>query len=446
MPRSADHTTHGDGDDVDVDWQALPEPVRGRLVDLAASALGGMQQADVPHRLRPVAKFVPAKRARVAASMLLNALSERGTFRAAVVEWARRNRPASLDLGSADAVAATVAAVLLDDTSAAERVDEATRRAEESGLRTERDVALARIQRLEAELDRMRAELAAERDATRRARSERAEELDRLRDRLRERGVELREARQAERRVREELAGAGSASADEFAELRDRLEKERQRADAEHARAQRATADAESARRSAREARQADEVRLALLLDTLDGVADGLRNELAVDNASSRGHRPADTVAGTSNSDRPAAVVGDAGMLDRLLTLPSAHLIVDGYNVTKTGYPELPLAEQRERLARQLSALAARTSVEVTMVFDGAGVVAVPAAGGRGVRVLFSDPGVPADDVIKAIVAAEPTGRPLIVATADREIVDSVRARGAHPVASIVLLDRLGRV
>ena len=42
-------------------------------------------------------------------------------------------------------------------------------------------------------------------------------------------------------------------------------------------------------------------------------------------------------------------------------TLPQVHLIVDGYNVTKTGYGELPLVDQRTRLVTALAALAART-------------------------------------------------------------------------------------
>ena len=103
--------------------------------------------------------------------------------------------------------------------------------------------------------------------------------------------------------------------------------------------------------------------------------------------------------------------VEDPAALERLLALPAVHLVVDGYNVTKTGYPELSLADQRDRLVHQLAALGARTSAEVTLVFDGAGVIAVPAAAPRGVRVLFSDPGVLADDVIRALVTAEPEGQ-----------------------------------
>lgn len=437
----------GDGDQngsEHVDWATLPEPVRGRLVDLAAAALGELAKADLPQRLRPVARFAPAKRARVAASALLSSLSERGAFRAAVVDWARAHRPAALDLESRDAVASAAASVLLDSESAPERLRAVAERAEETSLRIERDTALARIQRLEAEIDRVRVELRAERDATRRAKAEREAELDRLRERLRERGAQLREARDAAHAARAELSDADGDTAGEVAALTARLEKERQRAELERARADRATADAEAARRSAREARRSDEVRLALLLETLEGAAAGLRAELGVGDSS--GALPADTVRGSTRADWLPAGVADTTALERLLGLPKVHLIVDGYNVTKTGYPDLPLADQRDRLVRQLSALAARTSAEVTVVFDGAGVVAVPGASVRGVRVLFSDPGVLADDVIKALVAAEPAGRPLVVATSDREIVDAVRAKGAHPVASAVLLDRLVRI
>jgi predicted RNA-binding protein with PIN domain len=137
--------------------------------------------------------------------------------------------------------------------------------------------------------------------------------------------------------------------------------------------------------------------------------------------------------------------VTNAATLDRLLALPAAHLIVDGYNVSKTGYPELTLFDQRNRLVGALAALAARTGAEVTVVFDGAAVVAGPLRHPRGVRVLFSQPGVLADDVIRDLVAAEPPGRALLVASSDRAVADSVRRRGAHPLPAGVLLELLNR-
>jgi predicted RNA-binding protein with PIN domain len=123
--------------------------------------------------------------------------------------------------------------------------------------------------------------------------------------------------------------------------------------------------------------------------------------------------------------------------------MPRAHLVVDGYNVTKSAWPQLTLAEQRDRLVRDLAALTLRVKVEITVVFDGASVV-VPQMNFRGVRVLYSPAGVTADDVIRRLVAAEPQGRVLLVVTADREIVDSVRRAGARTVAPAALMSVLG--
>jgi predicted RNA-binding protein with PIN domain len=128
------------------------------------------------------------------------------------------------------------------------------------------------------------------------------------------------------------------------------------------------------------------------------------------------------------------------------LALRSVHLIVDGYNVSKTGYPELTLFDQRTRLVGALSSVVARTGAEVTVVFDGAAVAATGLARyPRGVRVLFSAPGVLADDVIRELVAAEPAGRPVVVATSDRAVAESIQRDGAHPMGAEVLLALLNR-
>jgi predicted RNA-binding protein with PIN domain len=426
-----------------VDWDGLPEAVRTRLAEIGADALGGMARVDVPQQLRPVARFAPAKRARLGGSALLAALRDSSTFRTAVVQWSREHRPAAVDPAAPDAVAAAAAAVLLGEGVAAHYVELVARRATEAQLRAERDAATTRVERLEAELERLRAELEGSQGAAERVREEREAELERLRKRLREQGVRLREAKDAAETARAQVEDARSEADAELKALAAERDRERERAESERARAQRAESEAEVARQSAKEARQADEVRLALLVDTLDGAVTGLRRELALGGA---GPRPADMVRGATPAQGVVGRVEDPAALDRLLALPSVHLVVDGYNVTKTGYPDLPLSDQRERLIHQLAVLAARTGAEATVVFDGAGVVAVPSAAPRGVRVLFSDPGVLADDVIRALVTAEPEGRPVVVATSDRAVADSVRRRGAHPVPSAVLLARLGRV
>ncbi|HEV3360110.1 MAG TPA: NYN domain-containing protein [Pseudonocardiaceae bacterium] len=425
------------------DWARLPDAVRGKLAELAADAVGEIAHVDVPQSVRPVARFAPAKRARLGAGPLLAGLRSNSTFRAAVVRWAEEHRPAALDLTAPDPVVAAVAALLTGESSAMHFVELVSRRAQDGALRAERDAAVGRLSRLEAELERLRTDVVAAGDVAGRAVSERDQELEKLRKRLREQGARLREAKDA--------ATAAVADAEQM-RVQTELEKksliaerdrERERAEAARLKARRAEGDAQAARQAAREARAADEVRLALLVDTLDGAVTGLRRELALGNA---GPRPADLVRGASAPQGAVGRADDPAALDRLLALPSVHLVVDGYNVTKTGYPELALVDQRERLGMQMASLAARTGAEITVVFDGAGVVAVPSAAPRGVRVLFSDPGVLADDVIRAIVAAEPEGRPVVVVTSDRAVADSVRRRGAHPVPSAVLIARLGRV
>lgn len=423
--------------------ETLPDSVRVRLAEIVSAAIGELPSSDVPQSLRAVAKFTPAKRARLAAPVLLRALTDSAAFRAVVLRWCTEQRPNALDTGTPNVTNAASAAVLLGAKSAPHYLELAGRRATDAALREERDAAMRKAAGLAEEVAALRAQLADATGAGQRSADELRAEVERLRKRLREQGARLRQARDEA-----EAANASAASAQADAEMECKAliaerDREQQRADAERARADRAEADTQVARQSAREARQADEVRLSLLVETLDGAVTGLRRELAIGGT---GPRPADTVRGATPPQGVLGRVEDTAALDRLLALPAVHLVVDGYNVTKTGYPELSLADQRDRLIHRLAALAARTGAEATLVFDGAGVVAVPQVSPRGVRVLFSDPGVLADDVIRALVAAEPEGRPVVVVTSDRAVADSVRRRGAHPVPSAVLLARIGRV
>lgn len=426
-----------------VDWNDLPDAVRGRLAEIAADAVAEIPAVDIPQPVRPVARFAPAKRARLGAAPLLAGLRGFPAFRTAVTEWAREHRPTVLDLTAADPAAAAVAALLLVDGAAVHYLELVRRRAADAALRAERDAALHKATRLAAEVTRLRTELDRAEGNAGQVVGEREAELEKLLKRLREQGVRLREARDEAAAARADAEQMRVQTELERKSLTAERDRERERADAERAKARRAESDAQAARQAAREARQADEVRLALLVDTLDGAVTGLRRELALGGT---GPRPADLVRGASAAQSAVGRVADPAALDRLLALPTVHMVVDGYNVTKTGYPELPLVDQRERLIHQLAALAARTGAEVTLVFDGAGVVSVPTAAPRGVRVLFSDPGVLADDVIRALVTAEPEGRPVVVVTSDRAVADSVRRRGAHPVPSAVLLARISRV
>lgn len=442
---------------------ALPEAVRRQVLDLAAAVLGSLPAAEVPGPLRRVRDFAPARRATAGGGPLLAALDGNVVFRHLVAAAWRERHPdlaADVDRGAGDDaeqpgapdLPETVAGLYLvrpdgwlDRVAAASALSADTER--EAGGDQEVAAAPGRDQRLrerlaerEAELELARAELAAVRRDLRRHRS------DADRARAQARAAELLVEQERELAVRA-VHEAGAEVAELTAKLRE----------AEH--------QLEGSRRVARAGRDLAEARLRLLLDTILGAATGLRRELALAPLTVR---PADLVGGT---DLPAApehadsgpdgasspwmpsdaqvrqgrADGDPGLLADLLVMPESHLIVDGYNVTLTGYPNLPLAEQRRRLVESLAALGARTAAEVTCCFDGAEPDDVARAGRgavrvRGVRVLFSEPGSTADALIGRLVRAEPPGRCVVVVSSDAEVAGAARRAGAWPVASDALL------
>ena len=127
-------------------------------------------------------------------------------------------------------------------------------------------------------------------------------------------------------------------------------------------------------------------------------------------------------------------------LLEQYLAMPRARLLVDGYNVSKAEWPASSLEAQRIRLLTGLAPLVARTGAETTVVFDAAAstvrpVVPTP----RGVKALFSPPGVIADDVLRDLVAAEPSGRVLVVVTDDQAVARDVVRDGARCVPTSAL-------
>ncbi|MBT2386875.1 NYN domain-containing protein, partial [Streptomyces sp. ISL-11] len=268
-------------------------------------------------------------------------------------------------------------------------------------------------------------------------------ETDALQRKLRSALSDVRRGEAALRKAEAELEGVRTAAA---------AEKAAALGESRRLKARLAEADAalEAGRRAVREGRSVEDMRLRLLLDTVLDAAQGLRRELALPPVSVH---PADTVDAVEPGRMTPKDIAtralsetDPALLDQLLALPQAHLVVDGYNVTKTGYPTMPLDKQRLRLLGGLAMLAAQTGAEMTCVFDGAELAApVLLAPPRGVRVLFSKPGVTADELIRQLVRAEPPGRPVVVVSTDREVADGVAKAGARPVASALLLKRLAR-
>ncbi|MFK0115874.1 NYN domain-containing protein [Streptomyces sp. NPDC090994] len=426
----------------------LPDGVRRRVVQLAADGFGGLTLAELPAQLRQYARFTPNRRAKFAGNAMAAALETDTLFRQRIGEKLRESQPELADAlasGSpppaADPLDVAAAAYVLRPAGWVKLVAAAGEEAQRADAERADEETRAELERLRAELERAREHGKGETERLRTELDAARKEAESLHRKLRGALSDVKRGEAAVRKMRGELDAVRteaqtqvSAAESETRRLKARLGE--------------AEAALEATRKAAREGRSVEDMRVRLLLDTLLDATQGLRRELALPPVSVR---PAETVDAVepgrmTPKDIAARALSehDPAVLDQLLALPQAHLVVDGYNVTKTGYPQMPLEKQRLRLLGQLSQLAAQTGAEVTCVFDGAELAApVLLAPPRGVRVLFSKPGVTADELIRQLVRAEPPGRPVIVASTDREVADGVARAGARPVASAMLLKRL---
>jgi len=426
----------------------LPEAVRSRVVALAADTLGGLPEDDVPAPLKRFRSWSPQHRRTRAGTPLAAAVERDVSFRHRVAAAARAELPDladALDAGSpppaADPSDVAALAYLARTPGWAGLVGAAGAAAEQASAEAATGRAAEEIARLEAALE---AERARRRDEVAAARAEQAAaaaELATLAKALREEKGARRRAERAVAEAEESVAAAQATAADVVEQAGQEVRQARLKV-------QEAESALLASRRAVREGHSLEDSKARLLLDTVADAAAALRRELALPPVSTL---PADSVNAAVPGDAVAAaeralLSDDPALLDQLLSLPHTHLIVDGYNVTKTGFPDLSLEKQRTRLLTGLSNLAARSGAEVTCCFDGAALEGrVPAAAARGVRVLFSKAGETADELIRQLVRAEPRGRPVCVVSSDREVADGVRRDGARPVSSAALVRRLDR-
>lgn len=426
---------------------ALPERVRVRLLVLAADALPRLPTEQLPAPLRRVAAFAPARRARLGAVQILALLDTDGEFRERIGIQVRVAHPeAAADLDGSRSGPDAAALAVLERPDGWERFVASTAEAEEIGEQVLAESATReQSARLERRVVELTDQLAGHRQAAKASQHKLRGENTELRRSLGEARALVRrtaadvDRTRAEVTAAQEAAGAAQATAE---------------ADVRRMRAQIEALEREltQAQRSGRAERVDATIRARLLLDTLVEAGDGLRKELALPVGSGT---PADSVdadiaeAGARlPSGSTSMTTDDPALLQQLLGLPRVHLIVDGYNLTKSEWGSSSLEIQRERLIRGMASLAAgRTGTELTVVFDAGSVQQRPLVSTpRGVRVLFSKYGVIADDVIRDLVAAEPAGRPVVVVTSDRAVVtDVTRKPGVRAVGSAALARLLAR-
>ncbi|GAA3397875.1 NYN domain-containing protein [Cryptosporangium minutisporangium] len=444
------HRADGAPDEIPDVEPSLPDAVRARVTALAVDLFPGLGPDVLPAQLRRFAQFTPARRARLAGPTVVAQLAADPAFRERLAERAVEAAgplgaavAAGNPPGAADPVEVAALAYLARPARWTTLVEAASATVVAAAESEQVQAASRQVERLTEQLERVRVNAKADADKLRSDLAGVRAEADELRGRVRELAKALRDSEQDVRRLtdavsteRGRVAAASSASDAEIRRLRTRL------ADAER--------ELEVAKSASRAGRVTDETRLWLLLETIGNATQGLRRELAV--------APPDTLPGDVVAASSAAAAGsrtkaggqlwaaeEPARLDQLLALPRVHLVIDGYNVTKTGFPGLALEQQRTRLLAGLAGLAAQTNAEITVVFDGAGRLPAAPSSPRGVRVIFSPPGEIADEVIRRLVRAEPKGRPVVVVSSDKEVAEGIRRAGAYAVPSVVLVRRLDR-
>ena len=276
-------------------------------------------------------------------------------------------------------------------------------------------------------------------------------------ERLRGRAQRLKQERDDARR---QLDGA-DARARQAAEERDELQRELERltrqvdelgerleaADAEREQAvererRRGAAELEQLRgeladlRRAEQERQAAERRRAAT-----STERGAGGAVGAPAGSQPTSRPRGGAAGRTRPGRPtelpAGVRPDTREAVEALLAEGRRVLVDGYNLTLTQRPDLPLDQQRAWLVQALATQVARRGIRPTVVFDSD--VAGPGGRsekGRGVIVRYTAEGTTADDELVFAVAALEEHEPVLVVTDDRELRDRLRPYGVDVVST----------
>lgn len=280
-------------------------------------------------------------------------------------------------------------------------------------------------------------------------------ELERAVVREKERAAKVKED---SKRARDELLAElrserarGAALSKELDGARAEIAAARTDATAANARAESAERAAERAERKVRAAADRSVTREKALRDELRAVRRELRQTKEKDKEPAR--RPARR---TPRAEAPPAGAGRRRRLDapkgRLdddpetlaawLEEAGVHLLVDGYNVTKSegGFGDVDLALQRRRLVDEVGKLARKKNARAIIVFDGSHVPPGTSRRPRApVTVEYSKPGETADDHLVARLEGLPAV-PVVVVTNDRELRHRTAALGATIATSDQLL------
>ncbi len=147
-------------------------------------------------------------------------------------------------------------------------------------------------------------------------------------------------------------------------------------------------------------------------------------------------------LAGRVAPTLPAGVVASSiAGIEAMLQSSEVLLVVDGYNVTKRGWPDASAADQRERLGDRGHAAPPPARVPGALrVRRRRQRPSAATARPGGVRVVFSEADEEADEVVVREVEAQPKRIPVVVASSDAWVREHAEAAGAVVVPADALL------
>lgn len=131
----------------------------------------------------------------------------------------------------------------------------------------------------------------------------------------------------------------------------------------------------------------------------------------------------------------------DPKSLASWLKTEDVELLVDGYNVSKSGagFAHLSLADQRKRVVQAVNRLARKNDLAPIVVFDGAETPPGTSRRGRGPAIVEYSTGEIADDHLIARLETLPP-KPVVFVTDDKELQGRAAALGATIASSAQLL------
>jgi predicted RNA-binding protein with PIN domain len=398
----------------------LPDATVASLLRGVGAYLRTADQKELPPNLRRLRSFRPNALGKHKDD-LLGALDLEAT-RALIMQWLDDGKPplSKADVGVLRT--AVEAGAEWRDTFAAD-VPAGPQPAASDGT----------IGRLEDLVERERAKAARARDGERSAKealkavtaeavassTAQAREIERMR----------RELDQLKEEVKAHRAAAAKAS--------DERTGERRRAERALERERQAREEAEASLKSIRRELRRREAEIAELTRRTEGSS----NQKTIQIPTEGEETPSPPERREQLKAPPGLLDEDPKSLSSWLGTTGVQLLVDGYNVSKSGagFAHLSLEDQRKRVVQAVNRLARKNGLTPIVVFDGAETPPGTSRRGRGPAIVEYSTGEIADDHLIARLETLPL-EPVVFVTDDKELQGRAAALGATIATSAQLL------